>query len=144
MQRLGLLPGLTLLEGQVLDRNMTIGQTAFRFAAFMVSTSIPNVMQDPEASKFITDLGYPLYFVPFIGAAKILGATAILIPGFPRIKEWAYAGFFFDLAGAWYSIIKTQPFQLQMLFMVLPISLLFASYFLWHKKSRSVFLLLFS
>jgi hypothetical protein len=49
---------------------------------------------------FVHVLGYPLYFVTILGIWKVLGAVAILAPGFPRLKEWAYAGIFFDLTGA--------------------------------------------
>jgi hypothetical protein len=45
-------------------------------------------------------LGYPMYFFGILGFWKVLGAIAILAPGFPRLKEWAYAGIFFDLTGA--------------------------------------------
>lgn len=45
-------------------------------------------------------LGYPAYFVTILGVWKVLGAIAILVPRFPRLKEWAYAGIFFDLTGA--------------------------------------------
>ena len=45
-------------------------------------------------------LGYPMYFFAILGFWKVLGAIAILAPGFPRLKEWAYAGIFFDLTGA--------------------------------------------
>jgi hypothetical protein len=45
-------------------------------------------------------LGYPMYFFAILGVWKVLGAIAILWPGFPRLKEWAYAGIFFDLTGA--------------------------------------------
>jgi DoxX-like family len=45
-------------------------------------------------------LGYPLYFFAILGFWKLLGAIAILVPRFPRLKEWAYAGIFFDLTGA--------------------------------------------
>jgi hypothetical protein len=45
-------------------------------------------------------LGYPLYFFHILGFWKVLGAIAILVPRFPRLKEWAYAGIFFDLTGA--------------------------------------------
>jgi hypothetical protein len=50
-------------------------------------------------------LGYPLYFFHILGFWKALGAIAILVPRFPRLKEWAYAGIFFDLTGAAASII---------------------------------------
>ena len=49
---------------------------------------------------FVHVLGYPLYFVTVLGVWKVLGAITILVPLFPRLKEWAYAGIFFDLTGA--------------------------------------------
>ncbi|HEV9038606.1 MAG TPA: DoxX family protein [Puia sp.] len=73
------------------------------FAGFMAFTAIPDALVVPDAAKFMTHLGYPNYFTHFIGIAKLLGAIAILIPGFRTIKEWAYAGLFFDLIGAFYS-----------------------------------------
>ena len=45
-------------------------------------------------------LGYPTYFLTILGIWKVLGAIAMLVPRFPRLKEWAYAGIFFDLTGA--------------------------------------------
>jgi uncharacterized membrane protein YphA (DoxX/SURF4 family) len=49
---------------------------------------------------FVHVLGYPLYFVTVLGVWKVLGAIAVLVPRFPRLKEWAYAGIVFDLTGA--------------------------------------------
>ncbi|KIG13508.1 hypothetical protein DB30_08020 [Enhygromyxa salina] len=51
-------------------------------------------------------LGYPLYLMPLLGVAKLLGAMAIVAPAYPRLKEWAYAGIVFDLVGAMYSQIR--------------------------------------
>ncbi len=48
----------------------------------------------------VSALGYPMYFFAILGVWKVLGAIAILMPRFPRLKEWAYAGIFFDLTGA--------------------------------------------
>jgi hypothetical protein len=48
----------------------------------------------------VPELGYPTYFFGILGVWKVLGAIAILVPRFPRLKEWAYAGIFFDLTGA--------------------------------------------
>jgi uncharacterized membrane protein YphA (DoxX/SURF4 family) len=45
-------------------------------------------------------LGYPLYFLTILGLWKVLGAIALLVPRFPRLKEWAYAGIFFNVTGA--------------------------------------------
>lgn len=105
------------------------------FAAFMLFSAIPDMMMVPEAVTMLTGLGYPKYIIPFLGVAKTLGALVILIPNLDRIKEWAYAGLFFDLIGASYSIIAQEGFQVQMTFMVLPISFLFLSHYLWHKKA---------
>jgi DoxX-like family len=54
----------------------------------------------PTTIKGITALGYPAYIIPVLGLGKILAIVAILWPGFPRLKEWAYAGIFFNMVGA--------------------------------------------
>lgn len=59
-----------------------------------------DVVAPPEALADLTRLGYPIYFARIIGVWKVLGAAAILAPGFPRLKEWAYAGIIFDVTGA--------------------------------------------
>lgn len=71
--------------------------------AMMLMSGIINVLSTPEAVEGLQHLGYPAYLLPFLGVAKILGVLALLVPGFPRLREWAYAGFVFDLAGAMYS-----------------------------------------
>jgi uncharacterized membrane protein YphA (DoxX/SURF4 family) len=48
----------------------------------------------------VPQLGYPMYFFGILGVWKVLGAIAILVPRYPRLKEWAYAGIFFDVTGA--------------------------------------------
>jgi uncharacterized membrane protein YphA (DoxX/SURF4 family) len=69
--------------------------------AFFMSGGIAQVLRlPPTIDGFHRVLGYPVYFVVILGVWKILGAIAILIPRFPRLKEWAYAGIFFDLTGA--------------------------------------------
>jgi uncharacterized membrane protein YphA (DoxX/SURF4 family) len=103
------------------------------FAAFMAFTAVPDVLNSEDAVKFITQLGYPKYFVPFIGVAKILGCIAIVIPGYPRIKEWAYAGLFFDLIGATYSVLMTHGFDPSISFMLVPYILGIVSYVYYHK-----------
>jgi hypothetical protein len=69
--------------------------------AFFMSGGIAQIAQfkaDPHG--VVPQLGYPMYFFAIIGFWKVLGAIAILVPRFPRLKEWAYAGIFFDLTGA--------------------------------------------
>ncbi|MFZ6025153.1 MAG: DoxX family protein [Bacteroidota bacterium] len=90
------------------------------FSAFMIFTAVPNIMMDAASKQLITDyLGYPEYFIPFIGLAKILGGLAILVPYFKKIKEWAYAGLAFDLIGAMYSAIKVGGIDPGMSIMIL-------------------------
>ena len=72
-------------------------------AAFMVMASVPDVLRLPQAVEIFGHLGYPTYLLPFLGTAKILGVIAVLVPGFDRLKEWAYAGLVFDVTGALYS-----------------------------------------
>lgn len=108
------------------------------FAAFMTFTAIPDILMTPDAVTFIRSLGYPGYFIPFIGIAKVLGSVALLIPGFPRIKEWAYAGLAFDLIAAAFSVIATNGFDASMLFMLLPFTLGTLSYIFYHKKQKKL------
>jgi hypothetical protein len=103
------------------------------FAGFMIFSAIPEILETKDGAGIITGLGYPAYFVRFIGIAKLLGSIAILIPGLKRLKEWAYAGLFFDLLGATYSAIAVGGFQPEITFMLLPIGFLFLSYYYWHR-----------
>lgn len=104
------------------------------FSAFMLFSAIPDILSVPDAVTFMNHLGYPNYFIPFIGVAKLLGIIAILIPGYPRIKEWAYAGLAYDLIGATYSVVATEGLQPQTAFILLPLGFLVLSYFLYHKR----------
>ena len=104
------------------------------FAALMLFSSIPGLLKDPNALKFMADLQYPPYLADFLGVAKILGIIAILIPGYPRIKEWAYAGLVFDLVGATYSQIGAHLPPEGLSFMLVSFILAFGSYIYYHKR----------
>ncbi|MBE9463352.1 DoxX family protein [Dyadobacter subterraneus] len=69
----------------------------------MVSTGIVQIIKMKEEVDMMTHLGYPLYFLTILGVWKILGVVAVLVPKFPVVKEWAYAGFFFAMSGAVFS-----------------------------------------
>lgn len=69
----------------------------------MTSTGIVQLIKMKEETDMMTRLGYPLYFLTIIGIWKILGVIAVLVPKFPVVKEWAYAGFFFVMLGAVFS-----------------------------------------
>src|SRR5688500_10873454 len=66
----------------------------------MLSTGIVQLLKVEEEVNMMTRLGYPVYFLTIIGVWKILGVVAVLIPKFPLLKEWAYAGFFIAMSGA--------------------------------------------
>jgi hypothetical protein len=68
---------------------------------FFMTGGIAQILQYLHNPRgVVPELGYPMYFFAILGVWKVLGAVTILVPGFPRLKEWAYAGIFFDLTGA--------------------------------------------
>jgi hypothetical protein len=106
--------------------------------ALMLSSAIPSIMDTPESKAYVVDhLHYPTYFGAFLGVAKLLGIVALLIPGYPTIKEWAYAGFAFDLIFALYSFIAVgDPVKAYAPFIIF-LALFAASYIYFHKKQRA-------
>lgn len=106
-------------------------------AVLMLFSAIPGMMNTSESVALVVNhLHYPAYFLMLTGIAKLLGVIAILIPGFPRLKEWAYAGFTFDLAGAVYSIIAIGDPPSQWLPLIIGFILIFGSYIFYHKKFK--------
>jgi hypothetical protein len=105
------------------------------FAGLMAFSAIGGIGPSEQGIEVLhKGLGYPIYFIQFISWAKIAGAIAILVPGLKKIKEWAYAGLFFDLAGAVYSGVaafgKFDPMMLTLLLWIVPGIL---SYYFWNK-----------
>ena len=76
-------------------------------ALAMLASGLQQIFHTKGFVDIIVHLGYPLYFMYILGAWKILGVIAILIPGFKLVKEWAYAGFFFAMSGAVFSHIAS-------------------------------------
>src|SRR5882672_5232518 len=89
------------------------------FAFFMLGGAIPDIFSAQIAVDGFNKMSMPPYLIPFLGVAKTLGVIAILIPGYPRIREWAYAGLFYDLLAATYSQIATDGFMPPIFFMLL-------------------------
>ncbi|MEO5928987.1 MAG: DoxX family protein [Candidatus Kapaibacterium sp.] len=73
----------------------------------MLSTGMVQLLKVQSEVDAITHLGYPVYFLTILGIWKVLGVVAVLIPKFPLVKEWAYAGFFFAMSGATLSRIAS-------------------------------------
>lgn len=66
----------------------------------MIAGGVQQTLQIGGYNEIVTKLGYPLYILSILGIWKLLGVTAILLPKFTLVKEWAYAGFFFAMSGA--------------------------------------------
>lgn len=84
--------------------------TTIWLALGMVSTGAVQLFKAKEGQggvDMVTHLGYPVYLLTILGIWKILGVIALLIPRFPLVKEWAYAGFFFVMTGAIFSHIAS-------------------------------------
>ena len=89
-----------------------VAATAYRVAtglimAVMSLSGVANLVRPERVTVMIHHLGYPDYFPFLLGAAKLLGVVALALPGTRRLKEWAYAGFTFDLLAALASHLAT-------------------------------------
>src|SRR5258708_17312785 len=95
----------------MIKRNMIIycGATLWLALGMLATRSFQLFKMEAEGALSppgvygITHLGYPIYFLTILGVWKIFGVVALLIPKFPLLKEWAYAGFFFAMSGAIFS-----------------------------------------
>jgi uncharacterized membrane protein YphA (DoxX/SURF4 family) len=86
----------TALHGRVIAYWGSTAAIAFIF----VSSGFCYAIRLPQVIEGVQNLGFPVHFIVLLGVWKVLGGIAIIVPGLPRIKEWAYAGMFFDLTGA--------------------------------------------
>jgi hypothetical protein len=84
------------LKTKVVAYWVTTGLVVFS----MLSGGIAELMHRPETIDGMKALGYPVYFVMIIGFWKLCASVALVAPGLPRVKEWAYAGIFFNMTGA--------------------------------------------
>jgi hypothetical protein len=103
------------------------------FCALQAWSAVQYFIEAPRMMATIRELGYPVYFVKLLGVAKVLGIAAILYGGFPRLKEWAYAGLTFDTLGAACSHLAVGD---PLLIAAVPLAFCaaqLASYFLWKR-----------
>ena len=105
-------------------------------AALMLLSAVPDVLRVPDALVVMNRLGYPQYLLPFLGTAKILGVAAVLAPGLPRIKEWAFAGLTIDVSGALYSHLSVGDPPGAWLPAVIALALIGGSYAAHHMRRR--------
>ena len=104
--------------------------------ALMLFSAVGSFMKNPEGEAFMKHIGYPFSVLKLLAIAKILGIIAILVPGYPRLKEWAYAGFAFDLIGAIYAFVAIGDPIAKYAFMLVALVFVFGSYICYHKLKQ--------
>jgi uncharacterized membrane protein YphA (DoxX/SURF4 family) len=105
---------------------------AFAFGA----GGVMDLLRGPAVMAGMAHLGYPAYVATLLGVWKVLGAVAVLVPGFPRVKEWAYAGMFFDLTGAAFSHASSGDEASHVLTPLVLLGLVIGSYLLRPERRR--------
>ena len=100
----------------------------------MLFSGISELIGNEQGNELLISLGYPLYVNIIIGVAKVLGAIAILQIKYKTIKEWAYAGFTFDILGASASFALNGGKFGDVFFPLIILAVMFVSYFLWKKN----------
>ncbi len=101
--------------------------------ALMLMSAVTSFIPNPDGEAMMKQIGYPYNVLHLLAVAKILGAIALLVPGYPRLKEWAYAGFTFDLIGAIYAFLIIGTPVVNVVFMLIGLVLVFGSYYYHHK-----------
>jgi uncharacterized membrane protein YphA (DoxX/SURF4 family) len=109
----------------------------------MVSTGIGQILKIKAGQgglDMIMHLGYPVYLLTILGIWKVLGSVAVLIPRFPLLKEWAYAGFFFVMTGAIFSHIAMGDSVTTLFPALLLLILTFLSWYFRPADRKMIFL----
>ncbi len=104
---------------------------------FCMLGGIGQLLQVKEVVEGFVPLGYPLYFISIIGFWKVMAIVAILIPKFPLVKEWAYAGVVFAMTGASISHIAINDTAFHIIVPLVIVGLAIASWYL-RPASRKI------
>lgn len=100
----------------------------------MLVSAVPSVLKLPYAVEhFCNVLKLPEYLLVFTGALKLIGLVALYIPKYPKLKEWVFAGFTFDLLGAWYCNFSALGSFSATIPIIIYLSMLFLLYYLYKK-----------
>lgn len=107
-------------------QKITYWITTILVSAMMLFSAALYLSQAPMLTENFKLAGLPLYFLPLLGLAKLLGAIALLVPKWSAVKEWAYAGFTFTFLGAiWVHVSTSTPFVAPLVALII----LFISYY---------------
>lgn len=103
-------------------------------ALMMGATGSGYLSSSAQMVEAFTHLGYPLYFMTLLGTAKLLGVAALVYKRFPRLTEWAYAGFAFTLLGAAWSHHAAGDGAVKTVVPLVVLAFLLGSYRLWERE----------
>ena len=103
----------------------------------MLFSAISSFIPNPQGAELLKHIGFTLPILKFLAVAKILGVIAILVPGYPRFREWAYAGFTFDLTGAIYAGLAAGDSIVIWIPVIIGLIFVFGSYITYHRLLKS-------
>ena len=106
-------------------------------AAALMLSGIGQLMQFGGNVELVTKLGYPLYILTILGIWKVLGVIALVVPGFPRLKEWVHAGIFFLMTGAAVSHAFANDYGDYGSYIILPLSYAALNMASWALRPQS-------
>ena len=109
--------------------------TTSLLAGGMIVAGVQELRHAPDLLEGARRLGYPDYLLSLLGTAKLVGAPLLLVPRFPHLKEWVYAGFAFDFGGAIISHTASGDTFVQTLPAISCAALLAVSYWLYRTRS---------
>jgi hypothetical protein len=119
-------------------KNIAYWTTTVLVAFFIGSGGVSQLAQfQGNVHGVVPTLGYPMYFFAILGFWKVLGAIAILVPRLPRLKEWAYAGIFFDLTGAAASVVAVGSYGVYAFHVLAPLILAVLAMASWALRPES-------
>ncbi|WP_442600490.1 DoxX family protein [Paenibacillus sp. KN14-4R] len=106
-------------------------------ASTITLSGIGQLMHNGGNVELVKNLGYPLYVLTILGIWKVLGAIALVVPSFPRLKEWAHAGIFFLMTGAALSHVLDNDYGDYGFNVILPLSYAALNIASWALRPKS-------
>ncbi|MFC0272962.1 DoxX family protein [Metabacillus herbersteinensis] len=125
------------LETQLKGKLIAYWSVTLLLAGSITLSGIGQLMQLGGNIELVTNIGYPLYITNILGTWKILGVIAIVVPRFPRLKEWAHAGLFFLMTGAALSHAFANDYGEYGFHVILPLSYAALNIASWALRPKS-------
>jgi hypothetical protein len=114
--------------------NIVYWVTTALVALMMLQGGISEILRTEGSVQVMRALGYPDYLNTILGIAKLLGVAALLLPVPRTLREWAYAGFTFDVGGAIASFVAIGAVNVTLLIPIFSLALVLTSYWSWRRR----------